>query len=143
MAKSRASGSGRQNPRSARNVGRSSVGSKVSETINGRTLTALIISLILFSALTFVPGQNAWLAIHNFLFRLSGFCTYLWPLLLLYETVQYIRNISGFYRVFSGVGMGAIVISLSALIHIVEFSGESSPFDTGVRKCSRPIERSH
>ena len=49
-----------------------------------RQMLAIIlcaVSLCLFFV-TVLQGENAWLALHNFLFGMFGICAYIWPFML-------------------------------------------------------------
>ncbi|MBR4766625.1 MAG: DNA translocase FtsK 4TM domain-containing protein, partial [Clostridia bacterium] len=80
------------------------------------------VSAILF-AVTFIPGESAWLLIHNFSFRVFGMCMFIIPAVFLYLAFVYAKNKSIGSAVANLVGGGLFSVVACMLIHIISKLG--------------------
>lgn len=80
------------------------------------------VSAILF-AVTFIPGESAWLLIHNFSFRVFGMCMFIIPAVFLYLAFVYAKNKSIGSATANLIGGGLFSIVACMLIHIISKLG--------------------
>ena len=80
------------------------------------------ISVALF-AVTFIPGESAWLSIHNFSFRIFGMCMFIIPVVFLYLAFVYAKNNSIGSAVANLTGGGLFAVVACMLIHIISKLG--------------------
>lgn len=72
----------------------------------------------LLIAMAFIEGENAWRAVHNFMFGVFGTCTYIWPVMLIYVSVMLAMN-KTFGSISSNlIGVGISILLLCSAIHI-------------------------
>ena len=91
------------------------------------------VSAILF-AVTFIPGESAWLLIHNFSFRVFGMCMFIIPVVFLYLAFVYAKNQSIGSAVANLIGGGLFSVVACMLIHIISKLGAIT--DTGEKYLS-------
>ena len=91
------------------------------------------VSAILF-AVTLIPGESAWLAIHNLSFRIFGMCMFVIPVVFLYLAVVYAKNNSIGSAVANLAGGGLFAVVACMLIHIISKLGAIT--DTGEKYLS-------
>ena len=91
------------------------------------------VSAVLF-AVTLIPGESAWLAIHNLSFRIFGMCMFVIPVVFLYLAVVYAKNNSIGSAVANLAGGGLFAVVACMLIHIISKLGAIT--DTGEKYLS-------
>ena len=87
-----------------------------------RIAVILIGAIILLLAVVLIKGEHIWLAVHNFMFGAFGICAFALPLTLIYLTVMFLTDKSMISIRNGLISVGAFVLVLSALVHLVSGS---------------------
>ena len=91
------------------------------------------VSAVLF-AVALISGESAWLAMHNFSFRVFGMCMYVIPVVFLYLAFVYAKNKSIGSAALNLSGGGLFAVIACMLIHIISKLGAIT--DTGEKYLS-------
>lgn len=91
---------------------------KLNESSKQKFAIILAAVAVLLLMITVFKGENVWLSVHNFFFRLFGITAYVWPVMLIYIAVTISKNYSLLSEKGNLIGVSSFAAILSGLIHV-------------------------